>query len=63
MFWPLQSSSKVLRVPEDSQVPISGVWMLFSQSSKSGVATMCASSEEDFWNFKKLRINYELIET
>jgi len=40
MFWPLQLSSEVLGVPKDSQVPISGVWVSSSHSSKSGVATI-----------------------
>jgi hypothetical protein len=39
VFWPLQLSSEVLGVPEDSQIPISGVWVSSSHSSKSGVAT------------------------
>ncbi len=45
VFWPLQSNSEVLGVPEDSQVPISRVWVSSSHSSKSGVATliMCGS--------------------
>jgi len=39
VFWPLQSNFEVSRVPEDSQVPISGVWVSSLHSSKSGVAT------------------------
>jgi hypothetical protein len=39
VFWPLQSNSEVLRVPEDSQVPILGMWVSSSHSFKSGVAT------------------------
>jgi len=40
VFWPLKSSSKISRVAKDSQVPISGVWVSSSHSSKSGVATL-----------------------
>ncbi len=43
MFWPLQLSSEVSGVPEDSQVPISKVWVSSSHSSKSGVATFHVS--------------------
>jgi ATP-dependent DNA helicase PIF1 len=32
--WPLQSNPKVLGVPEDSQVPILGVWISSSHSLK-----------------------------
>jgi hypothetical protein len=39
VFWPLELNSEVLGVSEDSQVPISGVWVLSSHSSKSGVVT------------------------
>jgi len=39
MFWPLKSRSKFLRVPKDSQVPFSGVWVATSQLPQSGVAT------------------------
>ncbi len=39
MFWPLQSRSKFSRVPEDSQVPFLGVWVVTSQLPQSGVAT------------------------
>ncbi len=39
VFWPLQSNSKILGVSKDSQVPISGMWMSSSHSSKSGIAT------------------------
>ncbi len=38
MFWPVRSNSKVLGVPTDSQVPISGVWMSSSHSPQSKVA-------------------------
>jgi len=37
VFFPLQSNSEVLGVPKDSQVPISGVQVSSSHSSKSGV--------------------------
>ncbi len=37
MFWPLQLNSEISGVPEDSQVPISGVWVLSSQSLKVGL--------------------------
>ncbi len=39
MFWPLQSNSEFLGVPEDSQVPFSGVWVATSHFPQSGVAT------------------------
>ncbi len=37
MFWPLQSNSEVLRVPIDSQIPISRVWISSSHSLKVGL--------------------------
>ncbi len=37
MFWPLQSNSEVSGISKDSQVPILGVWVSPSHSSKSGV--------------------------
>ncbi len=37
LFWPLQLNSEVSGVSEDSQVPILGVWMSSSHSSKSGL--------------------------
>ncbi len=40
VFWPLQSNSEVLGDPEDSQVPIPGVWVSSSHSSKGGVVTI-----------------------
>jgi len=40
VFWPLQSNSKVFGNSEDSQIPISRLWMSSSHSSKSGVATI-----------------------
>ncbi len=39
MFWPLQSNSEFSGVPEDSQVPFSGVWVATSHFPQSGVAT------------------------
>ncbi len=39
MFWPLQSNSEISEVSKNSQIPISGVWVSSSHSSKSGVAT------------------------
>ncbi len=39
MFWPLQSSSEFLGVPEDSKLPFSGVWVATSHFLQSGVAT------------------------
>jgi ribulose kinase len=36
-FWPLQSNCKLLGVPENSQVPISGVWVSSSHSLKVGL--------------------------
>jgi hypothetical protein len=44
VFWPLQSSSEVLGVSKDSQVPISKMWVSSSHSSKSGVATINLST-------------------
>jgi hypothetical protein len=38
-FWPLQSSSEVVRVPEDSKFPLLGVWVSSSHLPQSGVAT------------------------
>jgi hypothetical protein len=38
-LWPLQMNCEVLGIPEDSQVPISGVWVSSSHSFESGVAT------------------------
>jgi hypothetical protein len=37
VFWPLQSNSEFSGVPEDSQVPILGVWMSSSHSFKVGL--------------------------
>jgi hypothetical protein len=37
VFWPLQLNSKFSGVSEDSQVPISGVWMSSSHSFKVGL--------------------------
>ncbi len=39
VFWPLQLHSEFLGVPEDSQVPFSGVWVVSSHFPQSGVAT------------------------
>jgi len=38
--WPLQLRSEFLGVPEDSQVPFSGVWVATWQLPQSGVATI-----------------------
>ncbi len=37
VFWPLQSNSEFSRVPEDSQLPISKVWVATSHSFKLGL--------------------------
>ncbi len=37
MFWPLRLNSKLSIIPEDSQVPISGVWVSSSHSLKIGL--------------------------
>jgi hypothetical protein len=39
VFWQLQSSSKFLKVPEDSKFPLLGVWVSSSHLPQSGVAT------------------------
>jgi hypothetical protein len=48
VFWPLQSNFEVSGVSEDSQVPISRVWVSSSHSSKSGVATNDNTSRQHF---------------
>jgi hypothetical protein len=51
VFWPLQSSSKVLGVSEDSQVPILEVWVSSSHFSKNGVVTssvLCSFEHEQY---------------
>jgi hypothetical protein len=40
VFWPLQTSSKFLGVPEDSKSPLLGVWVSSSHLAQSGVATL-----------------------
>jgi hypothetical protein len=40
VFWPLQSSSELLGVPEDSKSPLLGVWVSSSHLAQSGVATL-----------------------
>jgi hypothetical protein len=49
VFWPLQSNSEFLGVPEDSQVPFSGVWVATSHLPQSGVATERTSMDERWW--------------
>jgi hypothetical protein len=49
MFWPLQLSSEVWRVPEDSQVPISGVWVSSSHSLNVGLRQVLFSHFILFW--------------
>jgi hypothetical protein len=39
VFWPFNSSSKFLGVPEDSKFPLLGVWASPSHLAQSGVAT------------------------
>jgi hypothetical protein len=39
VFWPLQLNYEISRVPVDSQIPISGVWVSSSHSSQSRVVT------------------------
>ncbi len=53
--WPLQSNFEVLRVPEDSQDPILGVWVSSSHSSKSGVAA-CHLSKDN--NYRRIEITF-----
>jgi len=40
VFWPLNSSSEFLGIPEDSNFPLLGVWVSSSHLSQSGVATL-----------------------
>jgi hypothetical protein len=39
VFWPFNSSSEFLGVPEDSKFPLLGVWVSPSHLAQSGVAT------------------------
>jgi hypothetical protein len=48
VLWPLKSNSKVLGVPIDSQVPISGVWKSSSHSSNNKVAINAISNYSPF---------------
>ncbi len=52
MFWPLQSNSKVSGVPENSQVPISGVWVSSSHSLKVGLREKWCTTTNDFLQLK-----------
>jgi hypothetical protein len=40
VFWPLNSNSKFLGVPEDFKFPLLGVWVSSSHLTQSGVATV-----------------------
>jgi hypothetical protein len=44
VFWPFNSSSKLLGVPEDSKFPLLGVWASPSHLAQSGVATITLES-------------------
>jgi hypothetical protein len=44
VFWPFNSSSKFLGVPEDSKFPLLGVWASPSHLAQSGVATIPSDS-------------------
>ncbi len=55
MFWPLQSNSELSRVLEDSQVPISGVWVSSSHSLKVGLWHLQNSW---IWNFILQCVNF-----
>jgi hypothetical protein len=44
MFWPLQLSSEILGISEDSQVPISGVWVS-SSLLQSEVVTILLNTQ------------------
>jgi len=59
VFWPMQSNSKVSEVPEDSQIPILGVWVSSSHFSKSGVVT--EDHYGTFFFFLNKRVSYEKI--
>jgi hypothetical protein len=43
VFWPFNSSSEFLGVPEDSKFPLLGVWASPSHLAQSGVATEMAN--------------------
>jgi hypothetical protein len=46
VFWPLQLRSEFSKVPEDSQVPFSRVWMATSHFPQSAVATVVLKSRQ-----------------
>ncbi len=62
MFWPLKSCSKFSGVPEDSQVPFSGVWVATSQLPQNGVAIVEHVEEQVDLQKPILKIRVEHIE-
>jgi len=50
VFWPLQSNSEVSGVPEDSQVPISGMWVSSSHFPQSRVMTIDVQWPSEVFN-------------
>jgi hypothetical protein len=56
VFWPFQSNFEVLGVPEDSQVPISGVWVSSSHFPQSKVTTFSFHNSKLIKNYDTLSI-------